>query len=172
MAKFNETSQEAFLGVPVQKYNKGSWLINNNNNKMADFMFCFKKHLLWNYQSTFNETLQEASLDDLLQKINKGSWLIKTTTATTTATTTKWLTSCFALKKHLWNYRSEFKETLQEASLGDPLQKYNKGSWLINNNNNNEMADFLFCFKKHLLWNYQSKFNETLQEFSLGDLLL
>jgi len=134
--------------------------------------FALKKHLFWNCQARFTETLQEASLDDLLQKINKGSWLIKTTTATTTATTTKWLTSFFALKKHLRNYQSKFKETLQEASSGDPLQKYNKGSWLINNNNNNEMADFLFCFKKHLLWNYQSKFNETLQEFSLGDLLL
>ena len=43
MAKFNETSQEASLCVPFQKYNKGSWLINNNNNKMADFLFCFKK---------------------------------------------------------------------------------------------------------------------------------
>ena len=45
MAKFNETSQESSLCVPLQKYNKGSWLINNNNNKMADFLFCFKKHL-------------------------------------------------------------------------------------------------------------------------------
>ena len=67
MAKFNGTSQEAFLGVPLQKYNKRSVLINNNNNKMADFLFCFKKHLLWNYQSKFNETLQEFSLGDLLQ---------------------------------------------------------------------------------------------------------
>ena len=40
-----------------------------------------------------------------------------------------------------WNYHSK-----QEASLGDPLQKYNKGSWLINNNN--EMANFLFGLKK------------------------
>ena len=45
MAKFNETSQEASLGVPLQKYNTGSQLINNNNinnNEMADFLFCFK----------------------------------------------------------------------------------------------------------------------------------
>ena len=35
-------SQEASLGVPLQKYNKGSQLINN---KMADFLFCFKNHL-------------------------------------------------------------------------------------------------------------------------------
>ena len=41
MAKFNETSQEASMGVPLQKYNKGSRLINNN--EMANFMFCFKK---------------------------------------------------------------------------------------------------------------------------------
>jgi len=39
MAKFNETKQEASLGAPLQKYNKESWLVNN---KMADFLFCFK----------------------------------------------------------------------------------------------------------------------------------
>ena len=99
------------LGVPLQKYNKGSWLIYNN--KMADFLFCFKKHLLW-------------------------------------------------------NYHSKFKDTLQEASLGDTLQKYNKRSWLIinNNNNNNKMANFLFCFKKtsplklpgQIHWNFTGSF--------------
>ena len=48
-----------------------------------------------------------------------------------------------------WNYMAKFNETSQEASLGVPLQKYNTGSQLINNNNinNNKMADFLFCFK-------------------------
>ena len=62
--------------VSLQKYNKGSWLINNNNNnKMADFLFYFKKHL-WNYMAKFNETLQEASLGDPLQKYNSGSRLI------------------------------------------------------------------------------------------------
>ena len=87
-------------------------------------------------------------------------------------TTTKWLTSCFALKKHLlWNYHSKFKETLQEASLGNLLQKYNKGSHFINNNNNNNLANFLFALKKHLLWNYQARFTETLQEVSLHDSL-
>ena len=50
---------------------KGSQLIND---KMADFLFCFKKHL-WNYLSKCKETLQEASLGDL-QKFNKGSrWI-------------------------------------------------------------------------------------------------
>ena len=47
---------------------------------------------------------------------------------------------------------AKFKETSQEASLGDPLQKYNKGSWCINNNNqsnNNKMFDE--ALKKHLL---------------------
>ena len=69
-----------------------------------------------------------------------------------------------SLKNISWNYHSK-----QEASLGDPLQKYNKGSWLINNNN--EMANFLFGLKKHLLWNYQARFTETLQEASLHDSL-
>ena len=94
--------------VSLQKYNKGSWLINNNNNnnKMADFLFYFKKHL--------------------------------------------------------WNYQSKFNETLQEASLGDPLQKYNTGSRLINNNSN-KMADFLFCFKNisELLFQIQGNFTGT-----------
>jgi len=54
-----------------------------------------------------------------------------------------------ALKNISWNYQSKFNETLQEASLDDPLQKY-KGSQLINNNNN-KIASFLFCFKNHLL---------------------
>ena len=40
------------------------------NNKMADFLFCFTKHL-WNYLSKFTETLQEASLHDPL-KIQQG----------------------------------------------------------------------------------------------------
>ena len=43
MAKFNETSQEASMGVPLQKYNKGSRLINNN--EMANFMFWLKKNI-------------------------------------------------------------------------------------------------------------------------------
>ena len=87
-----------------------------------------------------------------------------------TTTTMKWPTSCFALKKHLfWNCQARFTETLQAASLGNLLQKYNKGSQLINNNNN--LATYLFCFKKHLLWNYQARFTETLQEASLHDSL-
>ena len=66
MAKFNETSQEASLCVPLQKYNKGSLLINNNNNTLANFLFCFKKKHLWNYQARFTDTLQEVSLHDSL----------------------------------------------------------------------------------------------------------
>ena len=61
---------------------------------------------------------------------------------------------------------AKFNETLQEASLGDPLKQFNKGSRLINNN----LANFLFFFKKHL-WNYQARFTETLQETSLHDSL-
>ena len=98
---------------------------------------CLKKHLLWNYVAKFNFVfkIQQWGHD----------W---STTTTTTATTTKWLTSCSALKNHLlWNYQSKIKETLQEASLGNLLQKYNNMSRLINNNNNN-LANFLFCFKK------------------------
>ena len=50
-------------------------LINNNsNNKMADFLFCFKI----NYQAKFNKTLQERLLHDPVHKCNK---------ATTTSTT-------------------------------------------------------------------------------------
>ena len=56
--------------VPLQKYDKKSQLINNNN-KIADLLFPFHKHLLWNYKAKFNETAQEASLHDPLQKYNK-----------------------------------------------------------------------------------------------------
>ena len=86
---------------------QGSGLINNNN-KMADFLFCFK-NISWNFQSKLNEALQE-------------------------------------------------------ASLGDPLQNYNKGSRLIYNNN--EMANILFWFKKtfplklpvQIQWNFTGSF--------------
>ena len=63
-------------------------------------------------------------------------------------------------RQNLWNFTGSF--------LGCPCTKYNKGSWLINNNNNNKMSDFLFCLKKRLIWNYMAKFNETSQEASLG----
>ena len=64
------------------------------------------------------------------------------------------------LKDHfLWNYQSKFNESFR----GWPLQKYNKESWLINNNN--EMANFMFCFKKTSLklpvqiqWNFTGSF--------------
>ena len=48
---------------------------------------------------------------------------------------------------------------LQEASLHEPLPKYNKASRLTNNN---KMVNFL-------LWNYQAKFNVTSVEASLHD---
>ena len=48
---------------------------NNKNNRIVDFLFCFKEHLLWNYKAKCNEKSQEASLGDRLQKYNKASWL-------------------------------------------------------------------------------------------------
>ena len=111
MAKFNETSQEASLGVPLQKYNKESWLINNNSNKMTNFLYCLK--------NPFKTTSPNS-----MKPYRKLSWVTfyKNTRgynwSTTTTTTTTWPTSCFALKKkHLWNYQARFTETFQEASL-------------------------------------------------------
>ena len=46
-------------------------MIDQQQQQMADFLFCFKKHL-WNDQSKFNETLQEASLGDPLQNTTRG----------------------------------------------------------------------------------------------------
>ena len=92
---------------------------------------------------------------DSLQKYNKASWL----------NNNKMANLLFCFLNHLWNYQAKFNETLQEAALHNSLQNYNKASRLTNNNN--KIADFLFCFNKHLLWNYLVKFNETLQEASL-----
>ena len=47
------------------------------------------------------------------------------------------------LQNILWNYSAKSNETF----LRDPLQEHNKRSQLMNNNN--KMADLLFCFKKH-----------------------
>jgi len=89
MAKFNETSQEASLGVPLQKYNKESWLINNNSNKMTNFLYCLKK--------PFKTTSPNS-----MKPYRKLSWVTfyKNTRGynwSTTTTTTIWPTSCFAL---------------------------------------------------------------------------
>ena len=108
------------MGNPLQKYNKASRL---NHNKMADLLFCFKKHL-WNYQAKFNETIQEASLHISLKKYNMASRLTKNKN-------NKMADFGFSFNEHLllktslihMYYCAKFNETSQEASLGDPLQK-------------------------------------------------
>ena len=57
---------------------------------------------------------------DSLQKYNKASWL----------NNNKMANLLFCFLNHLWNYQAKFIETLQEAALHDPLQKYNKASRL------------------------------------------
>ena len=79
--------------------------LTNNNNKMADLLFCFVKHL-WNYKIKFNETLRKLHC----MTINKNTTMyndLPTTTAT------KWPTSCFSSKnifskKNIWNYWAKF----------------------------------------------------------------
>ena len=165
MAKFNETSQEASLGVPLQKYNKGSWLINNNNNnnnnKIADFLFCFENIsetscpnwmklyrklprvtlYKWNHKGSrlinnnnnnemanflfcFKTNISsKTTCPNSMKFYRKLPWVTFYKNITRdrdwSTTTTIWPTSCFAFKKHLWNYQARFTETLQEASLHD-----------------------------------------------------
>ena len=167
VAKFIETSQEASLGVPLKENkNEWSWLIsNNNNNKMAYFLFCFKKHLLWNYQFKFKETLQEASLGEPQQKYNKGSRLIINNN--NNSNNNKMADFLFCFKNISWNYQSKLNEALQEASLGEPLQKYNKGhNW--STTTTTIWPTSCFTLNKHLLWNYQAGFTETPLHDSLA----
>ena len=87
-AKFNETSHEASLGDRLQKLNKASWLTNNNN-RMVDFLFCFK-----NISETTRPNSMKHHMKLLWVTVYK-NWTRRHDWPTTT---TEWSTSCFALK--------------------------------------------------------------------------